>query len=102
MISHAVATVYIPSMLRPLAGDRETVDVKGSSVREIVEGLMAMYPKMGGRLLDGTHLRSSISVAIDGEISTLGMLDSVEKDSEIHFIHAIAGGLTGTDADPLG
>ncbi len=89
-------------MLQPLAGDYKTIKVSGATVREIVRNLTAAYPALGDRLLDKGQLRSNISVAIDGEISTLGLLDTVESDSEVHFIPALSGGLRRTDADSLG
>ena len=102
MIELFVATVFIPSMLRPIAGNRETVAVSGSTVREVVENLTRRYPGLRPRLLDDGQLRSSISVAVDGEISSLGLLDSLEEDSEVHFIPALAGGCGGPIAVTLG
>ena len=89
-------------MLRPLAGNAEEIEVAGTTVREIVRNLTATYPALSDRLLDKGQLRSNISVAIDGEISTLGLLDTVDSDSEVHFIPAISGGLRRTDVDSLG
>ena len=97
-----MATVFVPSMLRPLADGRETVEVSGATVGELVGNLAAAYPALAGRLLDGDRLRSNISVAIDGEVSTLGLLDPVGSDAEVHFIPAIAGGRGGHDANALG
>ena len=97
-----MATVFIPSMLRPLADGRETLDVGGSTVGELVRHLAAAYPELALRLLDGDRLRSNISVAIDGEVSTLGLLDSVGTDAEVHFVPAIAGGQGGLGANALG
>ena len=102
MIREPMATVYIPSMPKPMAGNRDTIDVTGATVREVVEKLSAQYPNLGSRLVDGSQLRSSISVAIDGEISTLGLLDSVDEDSEVHFIPAISGGRGVAYAHSLG
>lgn len=102
MIELPVAIVFIPLMLRPMAGDRERVAVSGSTVREVVENLTLRYPSLRPRLLDKGQLRSSISVAVDGEISSLGLLDSLEEDSEVHFIPALAGGSGGRFAVSLG
>ena len=87
-----MATVFIPSMLRPLAGGHDSLDVSGATVREVVENLVERYPGLRGRLLDDGQLPGNISVAIDGEISTLGLLDELEPDSEVHFVPAISGG----------
>ncbi len=87
-----MATVFIPSMLRPLAGGHDALDVSGATVREVVENLIERYPKLSGRLLADGQLPGNISVAIDGEVSTLGLLDQLEPDSEVHFVPAISGG----------
>ncbi len=102
MIEILVATVFIPTILRPLAGNRETIDASGSTVAEVVNNLTQSYPELSGRLLEDGQLRGNISVAIDGEVSTLGMLDDVEEDSEVHFIPAISGGRKETDAVAVG
>ncbi len=87
-----VAIVYIPSMLRPLAGGQGALEIPGSTVGEIVADLTRRFPELGERLTEHGRLRGSLSVAIDGEVSTLGLLDDVEPDSEVHFVPAIAGG----------
>ena len=102
MIGLPVATVFIPTMLRPLADNRQQVEVPGATVGELIRNLSAMHPDLRSRLLDGDQVRGSISVAIDGELSTLGMLESVKEDSEVHFVPAIAGGSEGENAVSLG
>ncbi len=92
-----MATVFIPSMLRAAAANQEEVQVAGSTVREVVQRLTDAYPGLRGHLVDGGQLRSNISVAIDGEISTLGLLDDVDEDSEVHFVAAISGGTEHAD-----
>ncbi len=89
-------------MLRPLAGGCESVAVRGATVRQVVEGLGELYPALTNRLVKEGRLRGNISVAIDGEVSTLGLLDRVEPDSEIHFIPAIQGGRRTDHANQLG
>ncbi len=102
MIDSRMPTVYIPSMLRPLADGCEIVHTSGSTVREVADDLTARFPALRSRLLDGEQLRRSISVAIDGEVSTLGMLDDVEEDSEVHFVPAISGGRDRARTSSLG
>ena len=97
-----MATVFIPTLLRPVTDGRETLEVKGATVGEVVGEMTARYPELRSRLLDGSQLRGNISVAIDGEVSTLGLLDSLREDSEIHFVPAISGGRMESDADALG
>lgn len=87
-----MATVFLPTLLRPLAGGRESIDVGGSNVRQVVDNLEAQCPGVKDRLLDQGRLRKNVSVAVDGEISPIGLLEEVRPASEIHFVLAISGG----------
>ena len=85
-------TVYIPSLMRSLTGDKPTVEVEGSTVRQVVEALEQAYPGIKERLVESGSIKPNISVAIDGEVATLGMLESVDENSEVHFLPVISGG----------
>ena len=87
-----MATVFLPSLLQKLTDGAEVVEVSGSTVRQIVEGLENLHPGIKARLVDGFKIKPNISVAIDGEVSPLGMLEKVGEDSEVHFLPAIGGG----------
>ena len=85
-------TVYIPSLMQSLTGGKQTVEVEGSTVRQVVEALEQAYPGMRDRLAESGRIKPNISVAIDGEVTTLGMLQKVGEKSEVHFLPAIGGG----------
>ncbi len=85
-------TVFIPSLMQNLTGGAHTVEVDGSTVRQVVDALEAAHPGMKERLVDGGRIKPNISVAIDGEVTTLGMLQKVGEKSEVHFLPAIGGG----------
>ncbi len=85
-------TVYIPSLLKSLTGGKSQLEVLGSTVREVIENLEKSYPGIKGRLVENGQLRANISIAVDGEITPLGLIEGVGKDSEIHFVAAIKGG----------
>ena len=87
-------TVYIPSLLQNLTNHKSAVEVSGATIREVIENLEKKHPGLKNRLLENDHLRSNISVAIDGEITPLGLIEQVEPGSEIHFIAAIKGGIS--------
>ena len=84
--------VHIPAMLRELTGGRATVEAAGATVREIIEDLERRWPGIRDRLIDGARLRPNLSVAVDGEVSPLGLREAVEPSSEVHFVAAIKGG----------
>ena len=45
-----MATVWIPSLMRNLTGEREQVDVPGKTVGEVIKVLDAIYPGIKSRL----------------------------------------------------
>ncbi len=62
-------------------------------MRQVIEGLEIQCPGLRDRLIEGDRLRPNISVAVDGEITPLGLLEDVRPESEVHFVAAIKGGL---------
>ncbi len=87
-------TVYIPTLLRTLTGGRASVEVEGGTVRQVIENLEQAWPGMSDRLLDEGKLRPNISVAVDGEVTPMGLIEAVGPASEVHFIAAIKGGVS--------
>ena len=85
--------VYIPALLRPATGGQELVTAEGATVRQVVESLEAQYPELRGRLVKDGKLLSNLAIGIDGEVSVLGLAESVPPDCEIQFLTAIKGGL---------
>ena len=66
--------------------------VEGKNVRQIIESLDQKYPGFKDRLVEDGRVKPNISVAIDGEITPLGMIEKVSEESEVHFLPAISGG----------
>ena len=87
-----MATVFIPSLMQKLSDGNHRVEVEGSNVRQIVDNLDAQYPGFKERLVDDGRIKGNISVAIDGEITPLGVLGKVGENSEVHFLPALGGG----------
>ena len=87
-----MATVFIPSLMQTITNGEQQVQVEGATVRQVVESLERAYPGMKERLVEGNRIKPNISVAIDGEITPLGMLEKVGENSEVHFLPAISGG----------
>jgi molybdopterin synthase sulfur carrier subunit len=90
-----MAEIHIPAMLRELTGGQATVDATGATIREVIDDLDRRWPGIRDRLIDGGRLRPNLSVAVDGEVSPLGLREAVEPASEVHFVAAIRGGASG-------
>jgi molybdopterin synthase sulfur carrier subunit len=84
--------VFIPPLLRPLTGDVEEVTVDAKNVRQVIDMLESQFPGIKSRLCDDDGLKPDLSVAVDGNVSSLGLLQHVRENSEVHFLPAIGGG----------
>ena len=81
-----MATVFFPDHLtRYTAGTRQ-IDVAASSFRELVAVLDARFPGIEAQLM------GKVAVAIDGDIVHDPLLEAIEPDSEVYFLHRIEGG----------
>ena len=87
-----MATVFIPTMLQPIAGGVKQVDVEAKNVRQVIDKLDQLYPGLKERLMEENKISSSLAVAIDGEVARMGLLERVGENSEVHFVPAIGGG----------
>ncbi|MGE5194993.1 MAG: MoaD/ThiS family protein [Deltaproteobacteria bacterium] len=84
--------VFIPPLLRDAAGGLEQVEIDAATVRQAVAALEARFPGMRERLCVGEMLRPGLSVAVNGTVSSLGLLQKVPDGSEVHFLPAVGGG----------
>lgn len=87
-----MATVYIPEPLQPLSRGERQVSIEATTVRQVIARLEALYPGMEDALVEDGDLKPHIAVAVDGEVSILGVVEPVNADSEVHFIPALGGG----------
>jgi sulfur-carrier protein len=87
-----MATVVIPALLRKLTGNKDRTVATGATLKEIIDDLERQFPGFRERVVEKGDLAGSIAVAIDGEVITGGLSESVPADSEIHFVPAIGGG----------
>jgi len=84
--------VFIPATLRSLTGGREVIDTGGQTVRQVIGELEEQYPGVRKQLCQDDALRPGLSVVVDGSASSMGMMQPVGDDSEVHFLPAISGG----------
>ena len=87
-----MATVFIPTLLSGLTAGQAVVEVPGATVRELIDGLDALFPGLRERLMEDNRLRADLSFAVDGEVTPLGLIEKVGPASEVHFVMAIKGG----------
>ena len=84
--------VFIPPLLRALTDGTEELDVDGKNVRDVIENLEARFPGIRDRLCEEDDLKPGLVVAVDGDISPLGLLQKLSENSEVHFLPSVGGG----------
>jgi sulfur-carrier protein len=89
-----MAQIRIPPVLRPEAGGERTVAVDAATVRDALQSLVARFPALEPRVLEGDAVPSFLNVFVDGEdVRLLDGLDTPAKEgSTILLLPAVAGG----------
>ena len=90
-----MAQIKIPTPLRSLTNDEDTVAVNAPNLKELIAQMENSYPGIGERLLDeNNELRRFVNIFINGEdVRFLDGLDShVTADDEVSIVPADAGG----------
>jgi sulfur-carrier protein len=94
--------VRIPTILRTYTGGAAEVSAQEGTLREVIAGLDATYPGIGGRILDdGGRLRRFVNVYVGEEDVRFaqGLDTQVSAGARVSFIPAVAGGAPGNVAD---
>ncbi len=89
-----MAEIRIPPVLRPEAGGERLVDVDAGTVREALDTLVARFPALKARVLEGDGVPSFLNVFVDGNDVRLlsGLETAVSPASKILLLPAVAGG----------
>jgi molybdopterin synthase sulfur carrier subunit len=87
--------VSIPTPLRPLTANLDTVEVDGADIAELITALDKQYTGIGERLLDAQgNVRRFVNIYVNGE--DIRFLQEkatpVKQGDEVSIVPAIAGG----------
>ena len=88
-------SVRVPTILRSYTGGEAVVTAESGTVREVIAGLDAAFPGIGGRLLDDSgQLRRFVNVYVGDEDVRLaqGLDTEVPPGGQVSVIPAVAGG----------
>ncbi len=88
-------SVRIPTILRSYTGGNAVVTAEPGTLRQVIAGLDASYPGLGGRLLDDAgQLRRFVNVYVGEEDVRLaqGLETFVAAGAHVSVIPAVAGG----------
>tara|TARA_B100000745_G_C19804424_1_gene264794 strand:+ start:60 stop:296 length:237 start_codon:yes stop_codon:yes gene_type:complete len=78
--------------MQSLTDGKQRVEIGGANIRQIIDNLEQKFPGFKDRVVEDGRVKPNISIAVDGEITPLGLIQKIHPDSEIHFLPAISGG----------
>ena len=87
--------VRIPTPLRRITSGQDKVEMDGSNLGELINGLESKFPGFRDRLVDETgELRYFVNIYLNGEdVRYLEGMDTATKNGdEISIVPAVAGG----------
>lgn len=88
-----MALVFIPPQMRELSQGRTSVEVSGGNLRQAVADLDRQCPGMAARLTTAEGFPTpGLALAVDGSVTSRGLLTPIGPNSEIHILPAIGGG----------
>ena len=93
-----MATLKIPTPLRPYTSGQAEVEVHGTNIYEVFDDLIAQYPTLKPHLYDaGGNLRPFVNVFLcEHNIKDLqGMETPIREGDRLMLIPSIAGGKHG-------
>lgn len=98
------ATVLIPTPLRPYVGNQDSLQLQGTTIREILNNLITEHQDLKRHLFseDG-KLRNFVNIYLnDEDIRYLQKEDtSVQEGDQISIVPSIAGGSVGLASSPV-
>jgi molybdopterin converting factor small subunit len=96
-----MSLVRLPTPLRPYAGGRKEVDVKGTTVADALADLAKSYPELSHHLYDDNgRLRPYVNVFLnEDDVRTLqGESTPIADEDRLVIVPSIAGGTSGSPA----
>ncbi len=93
-----MATIRLPTPLRPYANGQVEIHVAGSTVSEAFDNLLAKYPELRPHLINGDNqLRPFVNLFLgeDNVNELQGMETRLKADDRLLLLPSIAGGTKG-------
>ena len=87
-----MAKVLVPVTLRSLSGGDAEIEAAGRNLRGVIASLSERYPALAARLLNGGPNGRGLTLAIDGNVVSTGLITAVPEDAEIAIVPQISGG----------
>ena len=86
------ATFLVPAPLRTLSDGAPALSAEGHNLRALIADLGTRHPDLAARLVNGDRIGRGLSLAINGDVVSTGLLTKVPEGAEIAIVPQISGG----------
>jgi len=87
-----MVTVLIPQPLRTLTEGEPVLTAEGHNIRAVIQDLAPRYPQLAARLVNEGKIGRGISLAVNGDVVSTGLITRVPEGAEIAIVPQISGG----------
>ncbi|MQF97796.1 MAG: MoaD/ThiS family protein [SAR202 cluster bacterium] len=87
-----LAKVFLPYQLKKATNNEDFIDVKGKTLREVIDNLEEMFPGTKEHLVEEERIKPGLAAICGFSATRKGLLQELEPDTEVHFLPSIAGG----------
>ena len=87
-----MAKVFLPFQLKEITENKDFIEVKGKTLKEVINNLDNMYHGLKDHLVEEGKIKSGLSAICGFAATRKGLLQELEEDTEVHFLPAISGG----------
>ena len=88
-----MVTVLIPQSLRTLTNGEGVLTAEGHNLRAVIRDVASRYPELGERLENDGRVGRGLSLAINGDVVSTGLITPVPEGAEISVVPQISGGM---------
>ena len=87
-----MVTVLIPQPLRTLTDGEAVLTADGHNIRAVIRDLKLRYPELADRLVENGRIGRGLTLAINGDVVSTGLITKVPEGAEIAVVPQISGG----------
>jgi hypothetical protein len=95
-----MATILIPPQMRHLTEGETSVEADGKTLRQLFIDAGRRFPALRDRVIEDGVIAPGISLAIDDNVVSTGLVEAVGPDAQITIVPQISGGMADAGGAP--
>lgn len=84
--------LLIPVTLRTLSGGEPEIEATGHNLRSVIADVGERHPDLAARLVQNGRIGRGLTLAINGDVVSTGLVTPVPENAEIAIVPQISGG----------